>query len=311
LEQTRRLVESDEVLLLFSSFGSPTNTAALKYINAKKVPHLFIAATGMKWGDPRAYPWTMAVLPSQKTGTAGYVAYLRKHKPNAKIAVLYQNDDFGKDYVRALRDHLGAAADKLIVAQASYESTDPSVDSQIVSLKGAGADTLFTFASPKFAAQSIRKVYEIGWKPLHFIPYSATSITAVLQPAGIERSKGVIGSGFLKDPTDPQWKNDPATKEWLAWMKRYYPQGDVAEIYNVYGYAAAQLLVHVVRMCGDNLSRENLMKQAGNLRNLQVPMLLPGIAVNTSPENYDPIRQLQLMRFDGNQWVSLGDVTGP
>ena len=190
IEQTRKLVESDEVLLLFSSFGTPTNTAAMKYLNTKGVPQLFIAATGMKWGDPKNFPWTMAFLPSQRTGTAGYVQYLLKNRPDAKIAVLYQNDDFGKDYLKALRDHLGARADRMIVAEASYESTDPSVDSQIATLKGSGADTLFSFASPKFAAQSIRKVYDIGWKPLHFVPYSATSVTAVLQPAGLDKSVG-------------------------------------------------------------------------------------------------------------------------
>ena len=311
IEQTRKLVESDEVLLLFSSFGTPPNTAALKYLNAKGVPQLFIAATGMKWGDPKNFPWTMAFLPNQKTGTAGYVQYLLKNKPDAKIAVLSQNDDFGKDYVKALRDHLGAKADKMIVAEASYESTDPGVDSQIATLKGSGADTFFAFASPKFAAQSIRKVHDIGWRPLFFIPYSAQSVSAVLQPAGLEKSIGLISSAYVKDPSDPQWKNDAATKEWLAWMKKSFPDGDVADIFNVYAYTNAQLLVQVLKQCGDDLSRENVMKQAANLKNLELPMLLPGIRINTSATDYDPVKQVQLMRFDGKEWVRFGEVTGP
>jgi branched-chain amino acid transport system substrate-binding protein len=311
IEQTRKLVESDEVLLLFSSFGTPPNTAALKYLNAKGVPQLFIAATGMKWGDPKNFPWTMAFLPNQKTGTAGYVQYLLKNKPDAKIAVLSQNDDFGKDYVKALRDHLGAKADKMIVAEASYESTDPGVDSQIATLTGSGADTFFAFASPKFAAQSIRKAHDIGWRPLFFIPYSAQSVSAVLQPAGLEKSIGLISSAYVKDPSDPQWKNDAATKEWLAWMKKSFPDGDVADIFNVYAYTNAQLLVQVLKQCGDDLTRENVMKQAANLKNLELPMLLPGIRINTSATDYDPVKQVQLMRFDGKEWVRFGEVTGP
>jgi branched-chain amino acid transport system substrate-binding protein len=311
IEQTRKLVESDEVLLLFSSFGTPPNTAAMKYLNAKGVPQLFIAATGMKWADPKNFPWTMAFLPSQKTGTAGYVQYLLKNRPEARIAVLNQNDDFGKDYAKALREHLGAKADRMIVAEASYESTDPGVDSQIATLKGSGADTLFSFASPKFVAQSIRKAHDIGWKPLFFIPYSAQSVTAVLQPAGLDKSVGVISSAYVKDPTDPQWKSDAATREWLAWMKQYFPDGDVAEIYNVYAYTNAQLLVHVLKQCGDDLTRANVMKQAASLKNLELPMLLPGVRINTSATDYEPVKQLQLMRFDGRQWVRFGGITGP
>jgi branched-chain amino acid transport system substrate-binding protein len=310
IEQTRRLVESDEVLLLFSSFGTPTNTAAMKYLKTRRVPQLFIAATGLKWGNPATSPWTIAFLPSQKTGTAGYAQYLLKNRPDATIAVLYQNDDFGKDYLKALRDHLGAKADKMIVAEASYESSDPSVDSQIVTLKGSGADTLFSFASPKFAAQSIRRVHDIGWKPLHFIVYTSSSVKAVLQPAGLEKAIGLLSSSFVKDPTDPQWKDDSATREWRTWMETYFPVGDLSEIYNVYAYTNAQLLVHVLTLCADDLTRENVMKQAGNLKNLALPMLLPGIRVNTSATDYDPIEQLQLMRFDGKEWVRFGEMTG-
>ena len=310
IEQTRKLVESEEVLLLFSSFGTPTNTAALKYLNAKHVPQLLIAATGLKWGDPQTAPWTMAFLPSQRTGSAGYAQYVLKNRPDAKIAVLYQNDDFGKDYLKALREHLGAKADKMIVAEAAYESTDPGVDSQIATLKSSGADTLFSFASPKFAAQSIRRTFDIGWKPLHFVVYTSSSVKAVLQPAGLEKALGLMSSTFVKDPTDPQWSKDPAVKEWRAWMETYYPSGDTLEIYNVYAYVNAQLLVHILKQCGDDLTRENVMKQAGSLKNLELPLLLPGIRVNTSATDYDPIEQLQLMRFDGKEWVRFGEVLG-
>jgi ABC-type branched-subunit amino acid transport system substrate-binding protein len=310
IEQTRKLVESEGVLLLFSSFGTPPNTAALKYLNAKRVPQLLIAATGMKWGDPKAYPWTMAFLPSQKTGSGGYAQYVLKNRPDARIAVLYQNDDFGKDYLKALHDHLGAKADKMIIAEVAYESTDPTVDSQIATLKSSGADTLFSFASPKFAAQSVRRSYDIGWKPLHFVVYTSSSVKAVLQPAGQEKAVGLISSTFVKDPTDPQWKDDAAIKEWQAWMKTYYSSGDTAEIYNVYAYINAQLLVHVLKLCGDDLTRENIMKQAANLKDLDLPMLLPGVRIDTSTTDYDPIKQLQLMRFDGKEWVRFGEVLG-
>jgi branched-chain amino acid transport system substrate-binding protein len=252
----------------------------------------------------------MAFLPSQKTGTDGYVRYLLQQRPGAKVAVLYQNDDFGKDYLKALRDHLGAKADGMIVAEASYESTDPTVDSQIATLKGSGADTLFSFASPKFAAQSIRRTHDIGWKPLHFVVYTSISVRAVLQPAGLEKASGVMASTFVKDPTDPQWNDDPEIARWRAWMRKHYPDGDTAEIYNVYGYTNAQLLVHVLKQCGDDLTRENVMRQAGMLRDLELPLLLPGIRVDTSATDYDPIQQLQLMRFDGTKWVRFGEVIG-
>jgi len=310
IEQTRRLVESDEVLLLFSSFGTPPNTAALKYLNAKKVPQLLIAATGMKWGDPRNYPWTMAFLPGQSAGTVGYVRHLLKERPAAKIGVLYQNDDFGKDYLKALRDHLGEKAAKMVVAEAAYESTDPSVDSQIATLKSSGADTFFSFSSPKFTAQAIRRAHDIDWKPLLFIPYSATSVSAVMQPAGLQKSVGVISSAYVKDPSDPQWGGDAATRDWRAWMKKYFPDGDLLDIYNVYAYTNAQLLVRILGQCGDDLTRENVMKQAASLKDVDLPMLLPGIRINTSATDYDPVKQLQLMRFDGKEWVRFGEVVG-
>ena len=310
VEQTRKLVESEQVLLLFSSLGSPTNVSVLKYLNAKRVPQLFIAATGMKWGDPGKYPWTMASLPSQRTGAAGYVRYVLENKPQARIGILYQNDDFGNDYLRAVKQLFGDKAATMIVSEQAYEFTDATVDSQIVSLKASGADVFFNFGSPKFAAQAIRKAYDIGWRPLEFIAYTATSVSAVLHPAGVEKAVGILSSAYLKDPTDPQWKDDPATRDWVAWMERYYPQGDRADIYNVYGYAAAQMLVHVLERCGDNLTRENVMHHAGSLKDVRLPMLLPGISLNTSATDYDPVKQMQLMRFNGKQWVLFGPLVG-
>ena len=310
VEQTRRLVESENVLLMFSSFGTPTALSVIKYLNAKKVPQLFIAATGMKWGDPRVYPWTMAFFPNQKTGTAGFVQYLLTNKPNAKIALLHPNDDFGKDYAKALKELLGANASKLIVAEVSYETSDPTADSQVVTLKGSGADVFFNFSTPRFAAQAIRKAHDIGWKPLQFIPYTSTSVTAVLQPAGFEKSIGIVSAAYLKDPTDPQWKNDRASNEWIAWMKKYYPDGNLAEIYNVYGYTSAQMLVHLLKKCGDDLTRENVMREASHLKDVSLPMLLPGITINTSADDFDPLRQMRLMQFNGKQWVLFGEVIG-
>ncbi len=310
VEQTRKLVEAEQVLLLFSGFGSPPNMSVLKYLNAKRVPQLFIAATGMKWGDPRQYPWTMAFLPSQRTGSAGYMRYVLENKPQARIGILYQNDDFGNDYLRAVKDQLGDKAPRMIVSEQAYESTDPTVDSQIVSLKASGADVFFNFGSPKFAAQAIRKAYDIGWHPLQFIAYTSTSVSAVLHPAGVEKATGILSSAYLKDPTDPQWKDDPAARDWGAWMEKYYPQGDRADIYNVYGYAAAQLMVLVLERCGDNLTRENVMQQAGSLKEVRLPMLLPGVSLNTSATDYDPVKQMQLMRFNGKQWALFGPVVG-
>jgi branched-chain amino acid transport system substrate-binding protein len=310
VEQTRKLVEAEQVLLLFSPFGSPPNVSVLKYLNARRVPQLFIAATGMKWGDPRQYPWTMSFLPSQRTGSAGYVRYVLESKPQARIGILYQNDDFGGDYLKAVKEQLGDKAARMIVSEQAYESTDPTVDSQIVTLKASGADVFFNFGSPKFAAQAIRKAYDIGWHPLQFIAYSAASVSAVLQPAGLEKAEGVVSSAYLKDPTDPQWKDDAATRDWFAWMDKYYPQGDRSDIYNVYGYAAAQLMVLVLERCGDNLTRENVMQQAGSLKDVRLPMFLPGITFNTSATDYDPAKQMQLIRFNGKQWVLFGPVVG-
>jgi branched-chain amino acid transport system substrate-binding protein len=310
VEQTRKLVEQEEVLLIFGTLGNAVNTAIHKYLNTKKVPQLLIASTSVKWNDPQNFPWTIAFQPNQKTEGEVYIRYLLKNHSNAKIAILNQNDDFGGGYVQAVKAALGERAAKMIVAEASYEATDPSVDSQVVSLQASGADTLLIFASPKFAAMAIRKAYDIGWRPLKLMTLASANVASVLQPAGMEKSVGVISAAFLKDPTDPQWKNDAATKEWLAWMKRHYPDGNIADIYNVVGYSYSQALVEILRRCGDDLTRENVMKQATNLKDVELSMFLPGIKITTSPSDYRIIKQLQLMRFDGKQWVLFGDLIG-
>jgi ABC-type branched-subunit amino acid transport system substrate-binding protein len=310
VEQTRRLVEQEQVLAIFSPLGTPTNSATQKYLNAQKVPQLFLHSSANKWNQPGAFPWSMAWPPESHTETSIYGKYLLANKPAAKIAVLYQNDDYGKDQLKTLREVLGAKADQMIIATASYEVTDPTIDSQIVSLQGSGADTLFDFATTKFAAQAIRKTYDIGWKPLQFVPYPAASVGAVLTPAGLDKSVGLITAGFVKDPADPRWQNDPAFKEWIAWMKKYYPDGDLTDQLNVWGYLTAQAMVQVLAQCGDDLTRENVMRQAASLKNVEFPLHLPGIKLNTSPTDFRVIRQLHLMRFDGKKWVLFGELQG-
>ncbi len=310
VEQIRKLVEQDNVLFTFQTLGTPSNSAIHKYMNAKKVPHLFLATGASKWADPKNNPWTMGLNISYETEGQIYAKYLLKNKPNAKIAVLYQNDDFGKDVLNGLKEGLGAANAKMIVAEATYEVTDPTVDSQILTLKGSGADTFVNITTPKFGAQAIRKVYDSGWKPLHIVNNVAASVGGVLIPAGLEKSEGLITIEYYKDPTDPQWSNDPAMKEWTAFMAKYYPDGNLKDASNTYGYLAAQIMVQVLKQCGDDLTRENVMKQAANLKDLKLPMMLPGIAVNTSPTDFSPFEQAQLARFDGKQWVLFGDVLG-
>jgi branched-chain amino acid transport system substrate-binding protein len=305
VEQTRKLVEQEEVLLIFGSLGTATNTAIHKYMNAKRVPHIMLATAALKWDDPVNYPWSMALVPNQRADVPAFVRYLSKVKPDAKAAVLYQNDDFGRDYVRMLRKELGERATKLIVVEASYEVTDPTVDSQLIALKDSGADVLFSFVTPKFAAMSIRKVYDLGWRPLHFVPTNASSVEVVLKPAGLEKAVGLISAAFVKDPSDPDWKNDPATKDYVAFMQRYYPEADPLDTQNVVGYMSAEALTQVLRQCGDDLTRENVMRQAANLKDVELPMLLPGIRLNTSPTDYTPIKQMKLRRFDGRTWVRL------
>lgn len=310
VEQTRRLVEQDEVLLLFSSLGTAPNAAIQRYVNAKKVPHLFVASIDAKFSDPVHFPWSMGWPPTVQIEAPIYARFILANAPNAKIAVLYQNDDLGKDAIRAFKAGLADRAGKMVVAEASYEVTDPTVDSQIVTLKGSGADVFVNFSGPKFAAQAIRKVYDMGWRPLHVLLGASRSVSSVLRPAGFDKSVGIITSAFLKDPSDPYWKDDPSMKAFLTWLVKYYPDGDPGEYYNVSGYSYAQTLVQVFKQCGDDLTRENVMRQAANLKNLELPMLLPGIRINTTQTDYLPIRQIRLQRFDGKQWVLFGEVYG-
>jgi branched-chain amino acid transport system substrate-binding protein len=310
VEQTRRLVENEDVLLLFSSLGTAHNLAVQKYLNAKRVPQLFMASASMKWDDPQHYPWSMAITSTPRADAPLYAQYVLKNYPTAKIAVLYQNDDYGRDYVRVFKDALGPAADKSIVMQVSYEATDPTVDSQIISLHGSGADTLFAVANPKASAQTIRKVYDVGWKPLFFIPFTVASIETVLKPAGLEKSMGLISALSLKDPTDEQWADDKDMQEYLRFMKRYYPEGDASDTFNVAGYNYAHLLVYVLKQSGEDLTRENVMRQAASLRDIKLPMLLPGIKLNTSSTDYSPVKLMYLHRFNGKKWVRIGEVMG-
>ena len=310
VEQIRKLVEQEEVLLLFQTMGTATNNAIHKYVNEKKVPHLFLATGASLWADPEHFPWTMGWQPDLQIEGAIFAKDILKEKPHARIAVLYQNDDYGKDYLRGFRNGLADDADKMIVAVASYESTDPNVDSQIVTLQASGAEVFFNVSSPKFAAQAIRKAYDIGWKPRQYLTSGSSSVAAVLQPAGLEKSRGIISAGYIKDPTDIQWHDDQSYKDWLGWMRKYNPDADIADRFNVYGYSAAQTLVQVLQQCADDLTRENVMRQAANLKDLQLPMMLPGILINTSSTNFRPIRQMQLQRFDGERWVLFGEIVG-
>jgi branched-chain amino acid transport system substrate-binding protein len=310
VEQIRRLVEQEQVLLLAGTLGTPPNSAIHKYVNAKGVPHIFVNTGATKWGDPKNFPWTMGFNLNYQAEGHIYAKYILDTKPDAKIAILYQNDDYGKDYVKGIKDGLGDRAAKMIVAEASYEVTDPSIDSQIVSLKASGADTFYNVTTPKFAAQAIRRVYDIGWKPLHILNNVSFSVGSVLTPAGLEKSVGLVTAQYLKDPADPQWKNDAGFKEYAAWFKKYYPEGDIKDGFNVAGYNIAQGVVQVLKMCGDDLSRENVMKQMASIKDLQLPMMLPGIKWNTSAEDFFLIESAQLSRFDGKEWVQFGKILG-
>jgi branched-chain amino acid transport system substrate-binding protein len=306
VEQVRKLVESDEVLLVFNPLGTPSNTAIQKYLNAKKVPQLFVATGATKWNDPQHFPWTIGFQPSYQSEARVYATYLLDKYPNGKIAILFQNDDYGKDYVKGLKD--GLAGKMQIVAELPYEAADPTIDSQIVSLKASGADVFFNVTTPKFAAQAIKKSAEIGWKPLHLLNNVSASIGGVIKPAGPENAKDALTASYLKEPTDPRWKDDPGFKEWAAFMEKYYPEGDRTSGFTVYGYLVSQTLVQTLKQCGDDLTRENVMKQAANLKNFQLGMLLPGIAVDTSPTDFAPIEQMQMGRFDGETWQLFGPV---
>jgi ABC-type branched-subunit amino acid transport system substrate-binding protein len=307
IEQARKLVESDEVLLIFQPLGTPSNSAIMKYMNAKKVPQLFVASGGTKFGDPKNFPWTMGFQPNYQSEGRIYAKYIIDHFPGSKIAVFWQNDDAGKDQFKGLKDGLGDKI-SMIIADKSYEVSDPSIDSQIVALHDSGADIFFSWAAPKGSAQAIRKVGELGWKPKFFLANTATSVASVLKPAGLEYAKGIISTAYLKDPTDPTWDKDPAVLKWRAFMDKYYPDGDKTNANNLYGYVESEAMVQVLKQCGDNLTRDNVMKQAANLKNFHSDLMLPGIMVNTSLDDYFPIEQMQLMKFNGEAWELFGDV---
>jgi branched-chain amino acid transport system substrate-binding protein len=308
VEQARKLVESDEVLFIFNSLGTPPNSAIQKYMNMKKVPQLFVATGATKWNDPKEFPWTMGWQPNYQSESRIYAKYILKNKPDAKIAVLFQNDDYGKDYLKGLKDGLGAKAASMIVAEESYETTEPTIDSHIVKLKSTNANVFFNVTTPKFAAQAIKKIAEIEWKPLHFLNNVSASIGSVIQPAGTQNAQGIISSAYLKDPTDQQWKNDAGMKAWNEFLDKYFPEANRADALVMYGYTVAQGLVHVLKACHDDLTREHIMKQAASIKKLELGGLLPGIKVSTSSTDFAPISQLQLMKLKGETWELFGEV---
>ncbi|MGY3603251.1 MULTISPECIES: ABC transporter substrate-binding protein [unclassified Bradyrhizobium] len=310
VEQTRKLVEQEEVAAILNPLGTPTGLSVRKYLNDKKVPQLFVGAGATLWGDHEHFPYSIGFQPSYQAETAVYAKYVLKNKPDARIALFYQNDDAGKDYGNGFKKGLGPEHAKMIVAEATYESTDPTIDSQIVKLKSSGADVLFMHAIPKQAAQAIRKVGEIGWKPdMFFLAATSTSVSSVLKPAGFEHAKGIISSYSLKDPNDPQWKDDKDVQQWLSFMKAYFPDGNMQDQLIVYGYVVAEATVQVLKQCGDELTHENIMKQAANL-DTTLPMLLPGIKLKTSPTDYFPIEAMRLQRFNGETWELFGETIG-
>src|SRR5271169_5058602 len=307
VEQARKLVESDEVLFVFNALGTPPNSAIHKYMNAKKVPQLFVATGATKWNDPKDFPWTMGWQPSYQSEARIYAKYLLKEKPDAKISVLYQNDDFGKDYLKGLKDGLGAK-NSMIVAEESYETSEPTIDNHIVKLRASGADVFLSITTPKFAAQAIKKLAEIEWKPVHIVSNVSASVGGVIKPAGFENAQGILSAAYAKDGADPQWDNDPGMKKFLAFLAKYDPDANKLDGSVVYGYGAAQTMVKVLQMCGDNLTRANIMKQAASLKDFEPDTLLPGIKINTSPTDFAPIKQLQMMRFKGEKWDLFGPI---
>jgi branched-chain amino acid transport system substrate-binding protein len=308
VEQVRKLVESDEVLLTFQIIGTPSNAAVQKYLNAKKIPQLFAATGASKFTDPKNFPWTMGFNPNYFVEGRIYGQYILKEFPNAKVGILYQNDDLGKDYLNGIKAGLGDKAANMIVAETSYEVSDPTIDSQILKLKAAGTDLFFSASTPKFAAQAIKKNFELGWHPVHIVDINATSVGAVMQPAGLDASKGVISVNYGKDPLDPTWKDDAGMKRYFDFMAKYYPDGDKNSNFNTYGYSTAQLLAYVLKQCGDDLTRENVMKQAASLKDVVLDIPLPGIKANTSPTDYRVNKQLQMERFDGERWQLFGPI---
>jgi branched-chain amino acid transport system substrate-binding protein len=307
VEQARKLVESDNVLLIFGSLGTSTNGAIRKYMNEKKVPQLFVASGASKWNDPKQYPWTMGWQPSYASEARIYAKYIMKEKPDAKIGVLYQNDDFGKDYLNGLKDGLGAKA-AMIVLEEPYDTSEPAVDEHVVKLKAAGADVFISITTPKFAAQAIKKAAEINWHPMHIISNVSASVGGVIEPAGFEISQGILSASYTKDGSDPQWNSDEGMKRFYNFVAQYDPKANKLDAGVVFGYAAAQTMVKVLQMCGDNLTRDNIMKQAASLKDFEPDTLLPGIKINTAPDNFAPIEQLQMMRFKGKTWELFGDI---
>ena len=308
VEMTRRLVEQDEVLFLYGQLGTPPNSAIHKYVNAKKIPHIFLATGASKWNDPKGNPWTIGWQPNYQSESKLYASHILKNSPNAKIAILYQNDDYGKDYLKGFKDGLGDKGKSMIVSEVSYEVTDPTIDSQIIALKATGADVFFNITTPKFAAQAIRKVADLGWKTTHYLNQVSASIGSVLTPAGLDKSVGLISMQYLKDSADKKWADDPGVKEWRAWMAKYYPEGDLKDASNIYAYSSAQTLVHVLKACGDNLTRENVMRVATTIKDLQLPMAIPGAMISTTPDDFAPFQSMQLVKFDGKQWVDFSEV---
>ena len=308
IEQARKLVESDQVLMIYGPLGTASNVAIRKYMNQKKVPQLFIASGATEWSDPQHFPWTMGWQPNYQSEARIYAAYILEHHPDGRIAVLYQNDDLGKDYVKGLKDGLGAKAAAMIAAEASYETSDPTVDSQIVGLKASGATIFVNIATPKFAAQAIRKAAELGWHPVQVLSSVARSIGATLKPAGLENAKGILTAVYLKDPTDPVWQEDKRFQDWARFMDKYFPDADRSDSGTVTGHASAQTMLQVLQQCGDELTRANIMKHAANLHGLELSMLLPGITVNTGPADFSPLKQMQLARFTGDHWEAFGPI---
>ncbi len=310
VEMVRRLVESDQVLLLFANVGTATNLAIHKYVNTKKVPHLFVSSGFSKWDDPKNFPWTMGWWPSYYIEGTIFGRYVLENVPNPKVGVLRQNDDAGKEYLAGFMHALGSQAKSIVVAEVTYESTDPTIDSQILQLAGSGANVFFNSGTPKFIAQAIRKARDIGWKPLQIVPSTGSSVKSALEPAGLENSIGIVTAQYLKDPTDPQWANDAEVAAWRTFMDRYYPEGSKVDYFNAYSYAVASSLVHVLKQAGDDLTRENIMRQASSMKDVQIPLLLPGIHLNTSPTDFAPIKQMQLARFNGKAWELFGPLIG-
>ena len=307
VEQARKLVESDEVLLIFGSLGTSTNTAIRKYLNDKKVPQLFVASGASKWNDPKDFPWTMGWQPNYASEARIYAKYIMKEKPDAKIGVLYQNDDFGKDYLNGLKEGLGAKASMIVLADA-YNTTEPAIDERVVKLKASGADVFISITTPKFAAQAIKKAAEINWHPIQILSNVSASVGGVLEPAGVEVSQGILSAAYTKDGSDPQWNADDGMKKFYTFLSKYDPKANKLDAAVVFGYASAQTMVKVLEMCGDDLTRENIMKQAASLKDFEPDTLLPGIKINTAPDNFAPIEQLQMMRFKGKKWELFGDV---